>query len=142
MRLVRLVRRACRILVFARVLLSFCAWAMSGAAEQSDTRGTVRPARGPVSQRQASLGLPVLVLLNTIRCSVTNSLALICCQLHRLFGNNHMHILGNDRSFRHCTHAHNVPDVGNDYISIVCKLIPWQLSNHKGQWLGSINIID
>jgi hypothetical protein len=36
-RLVRLVRRAWRILVLARVRFMRCACAMSGAAEQSDT---------------------------------------------------------------------------------------------------------
>ena len=75
--LVRLVRRACLIFVLALVLFSACACAMLGAAEQSETFDTVLFARGPVSQRQANLGLPVLVRLKTILCSVTNSCALI-----------------------------------------------------------------
>jgi len=76
-RLVRLVRRAWRILVLARVFLNLCAWAMSGAAEQSMTRGTVRPDLGPVSQRHFRSSLPRGLRFQTILCSVTNSQALI-----------------------------------------------------------------
>lgn len=76
MRLVRLVRLAWRILVRARVFFMRCAWAMSGGAEQSDTRGTVRFALGPLSHRQLMVTLPVLALRRqTMRCSTTNSWA-------------------------------------------------------------------
>jgi len=77
MRLVLLVRRAWRILVLALVFLNLCAWAMSGAAEQSFTVGTVRPALGPVSQRHFIVTLPRGLRFHTMRCSVTNSQALI-----------------------------------------------------------------
>lgn len=75
MRLVRLALRACRTLVLARVFFMRWDWAMFGAAEQSFTAGTVRPRRGPDSQRQRSFG-PLGVRFHTMRCSVTNSLAL------------------------------------------------------------------
>ena len=117
-RLVRLVRRAWRILVLARVRVIRCACAMSGAAEQSATCGTVRPARGPVSQRQDNFGLPDLVRLNTIRCSVTNSCALICCLVLLLLGNDHRHTLSSDRNSHHCIRDYNVPDDDNDYRQI------------------------
>ena len=75
-RLVRRVRRAWRILVRARVFFILWACAMSGGAEQSETRGTVRLARAPDSQRQLSETLPVRALRrHTMRCSVTNSQA-------------------------------------------------------------------
>ncbi len=103
---------------------------MSGAAEQSDTLGTVRPARGPVSQRQDNFGLPDLVRLNTILCSVTNSCALICCPVLLLLGNDRMHILCNDRRRRHCIRARSVLDDDNDYRQIFCTLVPYSyLSN-------------
>jgi len=88
---------------------------MSGAAEQSAACGTVRPALGPVSHLQASLGLPDLVRLNTILCSVTNSCALIRCLVPLLLGNDHRHILSSDRS-RHLSNCvHSVLDDDNDY---------------------------
>jgi len=114
-RLVRLVRRAWRILVRARVRLSFWACAISGAAEQSDACGTVRPARGPVSQRQASLGPPDLVRLNTILCSVTNSCALICCPVLLLLGNDRMHTLNSGHSSRLYNCGRSVLDDDNNY---------------------------
>ncbi len=77
-RLVRLVLRACRILVRWRVFFIRCACAISGAAEQSLAEGTVRFFRGPDSQRQRRLIFPVLGFLrNTILCSFMNSSALI-----------------------------------------------------------------
>ena len=88
---------------------------MSGAAEQSATRGTVRPALGPVSHLQASVGLPDLERLNTILCSVTNSCALIHCPVLLRFGNDHKRTPSSDRSSRPNTRVHNVPDAYNDY---------------------------
>jgi hypothetical protein len=84
MRLVLFVLRACLIFVSWRVFFIRCAWAMSGAAEQSLTEGTVRFFLGPDSQRQRRLTFPVLGFLrNTILCSVTNSWALIRTFLKR-----------------------------------------------------------
>ena len=88
---------------------------MSGAAEQSATCGTVRPALGPVSQRQDNFGFPDLVRLNTILCSVTNSCALIRCPVPLLLGNDHMHILSSDRNFHLNNCVHSVLDVDSDY---------------------------
>jgi hypothetical protein len=96
---------------------------MSGAAEQSATRGTVRPALGPVSHLQASLGLPDLVRLNTILCSVTNSCALIRCPALQ-FGSDHKHILCSDRMIRLNIHVRSVLDVDSDCMLVVCTQIP------------------
>ena len=113
-RLVRLVRLAWRILVLARVRFMRCACAMSGAAEQSDTLGTVRPALGPVSQRQDNLGFPDLVRLNTILCSVTNSCALIHYPVLLPLGNDHKHTPSSDRNFHLSNCVHSVLDDDND----------------------------
>jgi len=77
MRLVRLARRACRI--FVRCLVVFILWAcaISGAAEQSATAGTVLPLRRPVSHRHCILTPPLGSLLKTILCSAMNSQARI-----------------------------------------------------------------
>ena len=88
---------------------------MSGAAEQSDTLGTVRPALGPVSQRQDNLGFPDLVRLNTILCSVTNSCALIRCQVPLLLGTDRMHTLSSDRNFHLNNCVRSVLDDDSDY---------------------------
>ena len=92
-RLVRLVLRAWRTLVRARVFFILCAWAKSGAALQSLTRGTVRFARGPVSQRQLRLTLPLLALrFHTMRCSVMNSWALTVIRSRKSEAAIHPHI--------------------------------------------------
>lgn len=97
---------------------------MSGAAEQSATCGTVRPALGPVSQRQASLGLPDLLRLNTMRCSVTNSWALICCPFHCLgrHGNDRKRIPNSDHSLHRCIHVRSVQGDGSDYIIVLFQI--------------------
>ena len=87
MRLVRLALRACRIFVRCLVVFMRCACAISGAAEQSATAGTVRPLRKPVSQRHRILTPPLGSLLKTILCSLINSQALIfsSCSTHAWF---------------------------------------------------------
>jgi hypothetical protein len=77
MRLVRLALRACRIFVRCLVVFIRCACAISGAAEQSATAGTVLPFLSPVSQRHFILTPPLGSLLKTILCSVMNSQARI-----------------------------------------------------------------
>ena len=89
---------------------------MSGAAEQSATLGTVRPALGPVSQRQDNFGFPDLVRLNTILCSVTNSCALIRCLVPLLLGTDRMHTLSSDRNFHLSNRVRSVLDAYSDYI--------------------------
>ena len=107
---------------------------MSGAAEQSATCGTVRPALGPVSQRQANLGLPDLVRLNTIRCSVTNSLALIRCPVLLQLGNDRKHTPSSDHKRRLNIRAHSVQDDDSDYTLVFCILIPsyYPITNVNG----------
>lgn len=107
---------------------------MSGAAEQSATCGTVRPALGPVSQRQANLGLPDLVRLNTILCSVTNSLALIRCPVLLQLDNDRKHIRCNDRKLHRCIRVRSVPSDDSDCTLIFCILIPshYPITNVNG----------
>jgi hypothetical protein len=107
---------------------------MSGAAEQSATCGTVRPALGPVSQRQANLGLPDLERLNTILCSVTNSLALIHCPALLQLGNDRKHIRCSDHRHHHCIRVRSVLDDDSDYMSFFCILIPshYPITNVSG----------
>ena len=77
-RLVRLVLRACRVLVLARVSFILEDFSLSKLAEHWVGSATMRPFLGPAEQRHFRPSLPVRALrLNTFLCSITNSLALI-----------------------------------------------------------------
>ena len=80
-RLVRLVLRACRTLVLARVSFILEDFSRSKLAEHWLGSATMRPFLGPVVQRHFCVILPVRALrLNTRWCSVINSCALIIIQ--------------------------------------------------------------
>ena len=138
-RLVRLVLRAWRIAVRARVRFICADRAMSGAAAHWAGSATTRPFLGPELHRHFIETPPDPgFFLNTRRVSVINSLALIRCPVLLPLGNDHMHTPCSDRKFRRCIHAHNVRDGDSDYKRILYKLFP--LSYHPCNWLAAVDI--
>ena len=119
---VRLVLRACRMAVRARVLFICADFAISGAAAHCMGSETTRPFLGPAVQRHFMETRPVPGRrLNTFLCSVMNSYALIRCTILLLLDNDRRRILYNDRSFRPSIRAHNVLDAYNDYTLVFCN---------------------